>query len=297
MKKILMALSVCVLSLGLAVGDAEAKRLGGGKSTGMQRESVTQRSATPPQGAAAAPAAAAPATPAATPKRNWMGPLAGLAAGLGIAALLSHFGMGEGLANFLMIALLLLAAVVVFKLVFRRKAPSIPGSEPLQYAGAGAGMPLDSRPGFPVDDHYAGQGAGAPGSLASQALTNNIPAGFDVDAFLRVAKLNFVRLQAANDAGNLEDIREFVAPELFAEIKLQLDERGKAIQQTDVVTLNAELLEVITEPTRHIASVRFSGMIREEAGAPAAPFDEVWNLSKALEGGKGWVVAGIQQLS
>jgi hypothetical protein len=100
--------------------------------------------------------------------------------------------------------------------------------------------------------------------------------------------LNFVRLQAANDAGNLEDIREFVAPELFAEIKLQLDERGKAIQQTDVVTLNAELLEVVTEPTRHIASVRFSGMIREEAGAPAAPFDEVWNLSKALEGSKGW---------
>lgn len=297
MKKILMALSVCVLSLGLAVGDADAKRLGGGKSTGMQRESVTQRSATPPQSAAAAPAVAAPAAPAAAPKRNWMGPLAGLAAGLGIAALMSHFGMGEGLGNFLMIALLLLAAVVVFKLFFRRKAPSIPGTESLQYAGAGAGVPLDSRPGFPTDDHYAGQGAGAPGNLATQAPANNIPAGFDVDAFLRVAKLNFVRLQAANDAGNLEDIREFVAPELFAEIKLQLDERGKTIQQTDVVTLNAELLEVVTEPTRHIASVRFSGMIREEAGAPAAPFDEVWNLAKALEGGKGWVVAGIQQLS
>jgi predicted lipid-binding transport protein (Tim44 family) len=118
MKKILMALSVCVLSLGLAVGDAEAKRLGGGKSTGMQRESVTQRPATPPQSAAAAPAGAAPAAPAAAPKRNWMGPLAGLAAGLGIAALMSHFGMGEGLGNFLMIALLLLGAVVVFKLIF-----------------------------------------------------------------------------------------------------------------------------------------------------------------------------------
>ena len=131
MKKILMALSVCVLSLGLAVGDAEAKRLGGGKSTGMQRESVTQRPATPPQSAAAAPAGAAPAAPAAAPKRNWMGPLAGLAAGLGIAALMSHFGMGEGLGNFLMIALLLLGAVVVFKLIFRRKAPSIQGSESL----------------------------------------------------------------------------------------------------------------------------------------------------------------------
>jgi predicted lipid-binding transport protein (Tim44 family) len=299
MKKILMALSVCVLSLGFGVGDAEAKRLGGGKSTGMQRESVTQPQATPPQSAAAASGGAMSAAPAAAaaPKRNWMGPLAGLAAGLGIAALLSHFGMGEGLANFLMIALLLLGAVVVFKLLFRRKASPMPGPEPLQYAGAaGSGVPLDSRQGFPADDRYAGQGTGAPASVAAQTSAN-IPAGFDVEAFLRVAKLNFVRLQAANDAGNLEDIRDFVAPELFAEIKLQLDERGKVTQETDVVTLNAELLEVVTESTRHIASVRFSGMIREEAGAPAAPFDEVWNLSKAIEGAKGWVVAGIQQLS
>ena len=125
----------------------------------------------------------------------------------------------------------------------------------------------------------------------------NVPADFDSDGFLRIAKLNFIRLQAANDAGNLEDIREFVSPELFAEIRMQFEERAKAPQQTDVVTLNAQLLEVVTEGTRHIASVRFSGMIREEAGAAAAPFDEVWNLSKAVEGGKGWVVAGIQQLS
>lgn len=119
MKKILMVLAICLLSLGLAVGDADAKRLGGGRSTGMQRETVTQRQATPPQNAVpSAPAAVSPAA-AAAPKRNWMGPLAGLAAGLGIAALLSHFGMGEGMGNFLMIALLLVGAVVIFKLLFR----------------------------------------------------------------------------------------------------------------------------------------------------------------------------------
>ena len=112
-----------------------------------------------------------------------------------------------------------------------------------------------------------------------------------------MAKLNFVRLQASNDARNIDDIREFVSPELFAEIRMQIDERGAAPQQTDIVTLNAELLEVTTESGRHIASVHFSGMIREVAGAAAAPFDEVWNLSKPADGSKGWVIAGIQQLS
>ncbi len=305
MKKILVALGICVLSLGLAVGDAEAKRLGGGRSTGMQRESVTQRQATPPPSSATAAPAAAAATgaAAAAPKRNWMGPLAGLAAGLGIAALLSHFGMGEGMANLLMIALLGVAAVVVFKLLFRRKLAPTPASGQLQYAGTGtaassAQPQVDSGQGLPLPQRDPGVGAGAAAIAGvAAAPVANIPAGFDVEGFLRIAKLNFIRLQAANDAGNLEDIREFVAPEMFAEIKLQLDERGKAVQQTDVVTLDAELLEVISEAERHIASVRFHGMIREEVGAAAVPFDEVWNLSKSIDGRKGWVVAGIQQLS
>ncbi|WP_366504389.1 Tim44-like domain-containing protein [Propionivibrio sp.] len=158
----------------------------------------------------------------------------------------------------------------------------------MQYAGAG-GPAMAPPPAAPL----------LPGSVAPDAVgasAGRIPEGFDSEGFLRVAKLNFIRLQAANDARNLDDIREFVSPELFAEIRMQIDERGNAAQQTDIVTLNAELLEVSTEDNRHIASVHFNGMIREEAGAAAAPFDEVWNLSKPSEGGKGWVIAGIQQL-
>lgn len=292
MKKSIFAIFVALLSLGLTIGSAEAARLGGGKSTGMQRQSVAPKPATPAQATPAAPAAVPAQAPAAAPKRNWMGPLAGLAAGLGIAALLSHFGMGEGVANFLMIALLAMAAIFVIKMLFRRKTPAAPASEPMQYAGVG-GANMAPPPNIPAQ---APAGLSAAAAAPAVDTPRRIPEGFDSEGFVRVAKLNFIRLQASNDAKNLDDIREFVGPELFAEIKLQMDERGSAPQQTDVVTLNAELLEVVTEGHQHIASVRFSGMIREAADAPAAPFDEVWNLTKQVDGSKGWTVSGIQQL-
>jgi predicted lipid-binding transport protein (Tim44 family) len=289
MKKLMLAMCTIILALGLTLGEAEAARLGGGKSLGMQRQSVAPRPSTPAQQATPAAPTAPVGTPAAAPKRNWMGPLAGLAAGLGIAALFSHFGMGAGMSNFLMIALLAMAAVFVFKWLFARKASGAPSASPLQYAG---GSNLPPQPHQPVAAPQFGAAA-APATPAAA----RVPEGFDSEGFLRIAKVNFVRLQAANDAKNMDDIRQFVAPEMFAEFQMEMNERGNAAQQTDVVTLNAELLEVVTEGNRHVASVHFSGMIREVVGAAAVPFNEVWNLSKPVSGDKGWVIAGIQQLS
>lgn len=137
-------------------------------------------------------------------------------------------------------------------------------------------------------------------SAAGAALPSaagSIPAGFDAEGFLRQAKLNFVRLQAAHDAGDIEDIRNFTTPEVFAEIRLQLDEHGGTAQRTEVVALEAELLEVVEEFRQYIASVRFRGSIREQAGAAAEAFDEIWHLTKPVDGSRGWVIAGIQQVS
>jgi predicted lipid-binding transport protein (Tim44 family) len=290
MKRALLAIFVAFMALSMSLGEASAKRLGGGRSVGVQRQAVAPKPAAP-MATPASPMAPAGAVPAA-PKRNWLGPLAGLAAGIGLAALFSHFGMGEGMANFAMIALLAMAAFFVIRLLLRRKAAD--PAQSMQYAGAGAGGAF-GQPPVQREGMFQAGGVAAPAAAATAAI--NVPAGFDTEGFVRIAKLNFVRLQAANDAKNLDDMREFTSPELFAEIKLQMDERGNAPQQTDVVMLNAELLEVTTEGNRHIASVRFSGLIREEAGAAPAQFEEVWNLIKPVEGDKGWTIAGIQQVN
>ena len=309
MKSFALLSAALALGFTLVTGDAEAaKRLGAGKSSGMQRESVSAQKSTtaapgtPAPSQAAAPAAAkpqaAPGAPAAQPKRSWMGPLAGLAAGLGLAALASHFGFGEGLANMMMIGLLILAVVMVIGFVMRRRAagrqPALAGAGGMQYAGAGADLPRNRplEPEFPAP--LAGGGAVA--AAAEAGASRNIPAEFDVEGFIRNAKVNFIRLQAANDAGNLEDIREFTTPEMFGEIKLNFAERGLAGQQTDVVTVDADVLDVSEESTRYVVSVRFNGLIREAANAAAEPFDEIWHMVKPRDGSRGWTLAGIEQV-
>lgn len=302
MKRSLISLFAVILSIGftLASPEAEAKRLGGGSSSGMKRDSgIMNRQAAPSaptapsQSVAPRPASPTPA-PAASGMGRFLGPLAGLAAGIGIMSLLSHFGMGglgEGFGSIIMLLLIGGAVFFVVRMLMNRKAAQVPsgGPQPLQYAGAGAAPAQQS--------HFEALApAGSSGPVAGNANNANVPPGFDVDGFVRQAKLNFVRLQAANDAGNMDDIRAFTTPEMFAEIQLEYQERGKALQQTDVVQLNAGLLDVSTEAGRQIASVRFYGSIRESAGATPEAFDEVWHLIRPADASSGWVIAGIQQL-
>lgn len=293
MKLIAIALLAVMMGFGALVQDAEAKRMGGGRTTGISRDSsvmnrqgISSKSAPGP----AQTAAQAPGAPQSGMSR-WMGPIAGIAAGLGIAALFSHFGMGAGMGNVVFILLLVAAAVFAVRFLLRRRQPASGMQPAMQYAGPAGGMQHQPQQGGFPPPSFGGMGTGAPGT----APVANVPADFDVEGFLRQSKLNFIRLQAANDRGDMEDIRLFCSPELAAEVQMQYQERNRQVQQTDVLQLNAELLDVSVEAGRMLASVRFSGQIREEAGAPAEAFSEVWHLTSGLGAGQTWRIAGIQQ--
>jgi predicted lipid-binding transport protein (Tim44 family) len=294
---------------GAVIGeDAEARRMGGGRSIGRQSSTATQQSqATPPsqslqqsQAANAQKAAPAP-TPApatAAPRNRWLGPIAGLAAGLGIAALLSHFGLGGAfagaLANIIMIAVIAMVILMVLRWFMNRRKGGMTG-----FAGAGAPFGGAAARGSIEPSYVPPSSAsyGPPTGSLSCVPQVSVPAGFDTDAFLRNAKVYFVRLQDAWDRGDSNDIREFTTPEMFAEVKLDIDARGSQPNRTDVVQLNADMLGVEDTGTESLASVRFNGLIRETQGAAAEPFVEVWNLSKQKYGNEGWLLAGIQQVS
>ena len=314
MKRLLSLLAV-VFAFGLTTvaTDAEAaKRMGSGKSMGTQRQATVDKApAAPTQSAATAGTPAAGA--AASPSRSWMGPVAGIAAGLGLAALASHLGFGEEMATMLMVGLLAAAIMVAVGFFMRKRAAGAQQSRAagpggMQYAHVNPGAANNAStasqdaPVYKVAMPAAGSHGGAVGTGSSigsglgssLASACRIPADFDSAGFERNAKVNFIRLQAANDAGDLDDIRQFTTPEIFAQLKMDLAERGSP-QKTDVLSINAEVIEVDEDADRYLVSVRFTGVIRDDSGEPDDSFDEIWHLMKTRQGNAGWVLSGIQQ--
>ena len=276
MKKMIVSLFTLVFGAGILADDVEAARLGGARSLGAQRQvTATPKQATPPtqQQPATAPQPSGPG--------RWLAPLAGLAAGLGLGWLFAQGGFGA-VASTLLMALLAGAIVFALMRVLSKQRASRP-----QYAGFGnetvAAPPPSQLPGD----------AGVQPNYRSQ-FVSNIPAGFDVEGFVKEARRNFLRLQEANDRGDLPRLRQITTEDMFNALKGDVAEHS-GVQQTDVVTLNAALLELVTEGELYWASVRFSGSIREEASAPAEPFEEIWHLRKPVNGSSGWLLAGIQQ--
>ncbi|MEI7536562.1 MAG: TIM44-like domain-containing protein [Comamonadaceae bacterium] len=316
----------------LLVGvNAEAKRLGGGRSVGQQSSNVTQRQAAPAQGAVK-PAAPAPTPPAAAPvapKRPWGAMLGGLAAGLGLAWLASSLGIGGGaIAEFMMFALLALIVVMAIGWFMRsRRAAQGQGplreasSAPFAFQGAGpaalAQTPASYNPGNVGNDASARPWErnnssfdslravpNTSGSVIGSALTGSqtwgIPAGFDVDGFLQAAKKNFISLQTAWDRSDIETLRAMMTDTMLQEIQTQIAERGTQaggqVHLTEVVMIEAQLLGIEELAEEYMASVEFSGMIREEPSTGASPFREAWNMTKPKSGKSGWLVAGVQAL-
>lgn len=302
MKKYLVGLMVAFAALAMVVSDADARRLGGGGSFGRQSQRLSRPTPmqSPNQAAPrpAAPPAAAPQTPPVRPASPWRGILGGALVGLGLGALMSHFGMGGAfgsmIGSLLMIALLVFAVMFIVRL-FRRNGS---GNQPAYAGGYSSGQGHTPEIGSRIEP--TGAQPAALQAVPAAGETNapwGVPADFDVPGFLRNAKTYFIRLQAAWDKADVNDIREFTTPEMFGELRLQLQERGASPNNTDVVSLNAELLGIETAANDYLASVKFSGMMKEAENAPAEPFAEIWNLSKPLSGQGGWLLAGIQQLS
>ena len=305
------------LSFGLATTSADAARLGSGKSTGKQSSNVTQREAAKPS----TPAAPAAAPAAAAPKKPWGAMLGGLAAGLGLAWLASSLGLGGAMANILMFALLAVVAVVVIGFVMRKMKgggsnQGSQGNSPFAMQGAGnaatpksyspenVGNDASARPWERNSMAFDAGKAPASGSMIGSGLVGaqswGVPAGFDADGFLSACKTNFLTLQDAWDKSDINNLRAMMTDDMLSEIKTQLAEReshtGAGVNKTDVQMLDAKLLGIEELADMYMASVEFSGMIREDVSAGASPFREVWNMTKPRNGSGGWLVAGVQAL-
>lgn len=266
MQKILLFLFIGIMTFGLLIGTADARRFGGGKSFGYSRPFSNNASRTP----------AGPSAQPASSGNRWLAPLAGLAAGGLLASLFMGHGLGSGIFSWVLI---LAGGFLLWGLIRRFMA----GNRTFSQQAA-----FQTTPAPPASSHRTFQ------NISSFNPTSESLSTFDENAFLRTAKTVFIRLQAAYDHKNVSDIREFTTPHVFAEIQMQLQERGDTVNQTDVIHIDAKLIDHVIESDKMTASVQFSGSIREEANAAPLDIKEIWHFDK-YKNQDNWLLAGIQQ--
>ena len=307
MRKLFVAFILILGVSAMTASEVEARRFGGG-SFGRQSQNVgrmppAQRSQ-PAQQNQGAQNRQGQQQGAAAPGR-FRGAMTGILMGLGLGALLAHLGIGAELAGLLgtilMVGLLVIAAKLIFRMMARRQQHAFgPAAGP-------QGMQRESFSEAPASTTpQIGSGlfpsqAGGTGHVAvaedGTPLTWDIPADFELEAFIRSAKAYYIRMQAAWDKSDIDDIHEFTTPQMFAEMKLQLKERGEEPNITDVISIDAELLGIEVTGKEYFASVKFTGTVRENRQAELTSFTEVWNMTRPVSEEEGWVLAGVQQVS
>ncbi len=310
MKKFLVAFVLIASLSTMAVSDVYARRFGGGsfgrQSLNINRMQRAKPATTPTQQKQAAANKQSQQQGANAPKQGsrFGGLLGGALLGLGLGALLAHFGIGGDMAGMISTILMLTILYFVVKMIFRtlarkqqaafQQAANTGGyynvPNPNNTPPIGAGISRQEFSSVPDNEQTVSNDIESP-------LTWDVPANFEVNSFIRNAKSYFIRMQAAWDKANLDDIYEFTTPEMFAEIKLQLQERGPSPNITDVISLDADLLGIETIGDEYFASVKFTGTVKENENAEVTEFSEVWNLTRPVSGKEGWVLAGVQQLS
>ena len=318
MKKWIAILAIGLTMMSLSVSADAARRFGGGMSFGrsaptLQRSApapttpgIHQQRANPAQAQqpqrqqqAASTQQPRPQQAAPSPMR---GMLMGLAAALGITALAHALGFGEGFAQFLMIALMALAAFYIIRLM----PAGMPGRDQSSQESQD-NMRARYDYSAPESNQQASQSQSAfaaspmAGSVldefnnASSAKKVDLPAGFDVEGFLKVAEENFVKMQKAWDTGNVTSLSDFTTDEVFRTVTHQLRERGAQDYQTEIVTLKSDFRGIVQDGEEYLAGVHFDGTLN--VSGEAERVDETWILSKPVQGNGGWLLAGIHQES
>lgn len=318
MKSLIRFKSVAVIMLSLfftlmSVSNvAEAKRFGMGKSFGFSKQIAPKQYSTPKAAPAKSAKSAGTAGRPASGASKWLGPLAGLAAGGLLAAML--FGDGFDGISFFDILMFALIAFVLFKLFARKKQGHAQGHYQSAYDGnqshSQSGMESQHQAyrqsqqpihesatpsssgsiiGADLDD---GMGQGVSGNAQ---FLSEIPAWFDEQGFVEGAKSHFVTLQKAWDNVDLSEIESYCTPELFSELQQELRGVQAGDNQTVVDTLDAEIAAMAVDGEFFIVSVRFTGFIQEDAVKGAHAFNEIWHIRRLAKDEGNWLVAGIQQ--
>lgn len=320
-----LAVAAAAFLAGAPIIEAEAKRLGSGSNMGRVAPGSGASQAVPakpaqPQAApqAAKPATANPAAAQAATRSSWMGPIAGLAAGLGLAALASYLGFGEELMSLMLILLAVVVVFAVFRMLAGRRQASAGqyGQPAMAKTGYGNNeLGAEARPSnvsWPAQmgssaGGSAGGGAGVSGYAgaagvggAAQVAAADVSAE-EIAQFVKVASEQFNKLQSIWDSGDIHTLAEFCTPEMTRELSHQIAGRKGSQNLTQVVQLDSEWLGMADsqddfgKPVDEV-HIRFSGLIREAADAAASDFNEIWTLHRVKNGDTGWQLAGITQV-
>ncbi|CAH1042289.1 Tim44 domain-containing protein [Halomonas sp. TD01] len=275
LRQFFVMLLVSVMGISAAVEYAEARRLGGGSSMGSVSRSADRPASTPAQQQAQGTQQQGQA--AATRRGGIGGMVGGLLAGGLLAALFFGGAFDElRLMDLLLMAGIVALAIFAFRTIIRQRRP----------ASATTG-------GYQREQQEAPAPAGfsaTPGSLANGLQST--PAWFDKERFLGGAKEHFMTLQRAWDNNDLNQIQEYVTPELYNLLRKERAEQP-ANNRTDVIRLFAELGDINEYDDYAEATVIFHGLL-EENGAQTE-FNETWHLTRTLRDQAPWYLQGIEQ--
>ena len=259
--------------------DAEARRFGGGKSFGgmKQRPAAQQQQQKP-----AAPAKAAPAAGA----KPAFGGIGGMLMGLAAGGLLASLFMGGGFEGLQIMDMLIfgLIAFVIFKFIASRRRQ-------MPQAATAGGPAMQREAHTPAQNIFGGS---APVATINKPVIS-APVWFNESSFLQAAEGHFNSLQQHWDANEMEQIAEFVTPELLKFLTEERNSLGDGMQSTYIDDLSVELDSVEEESTITVATITFHGVAKTSRFDQGEAFSESWRMERANGENQPWLIAGIRQ--